>query len=291
MPVAKMFSLWESALQLTKDPMVGIHCAESVPFGAYGLLDYLLAASDTPREGVLRSSRAFGLVNNAFLLTLRQRRDVACIELHNPGDPQGLPRPYVEYIFGNYLARLRDHTQMMCNPIEVHFTFGAFPPFHEYQRVFRGAVRFHQSGNRMVFPRHLVEVHHPFADPELCELLENHARKRLQGLSGNAPLLDSVRLVLDEGLRHGNVDLPFVAKQLAMSSRSMQRQILVQGTTFRRILDDIRRERALSLVKELDLQVGEIASRLHFATTSSFIHAFQRWMGLSPRAYREQLMM
>jgi AraC-like DNA-binding protein len=288
-PVEKMFSLWESALQLTEDPMIGMHCAESVPFGTYGLLDYILAASATPREGLLRSSRAFGLMNNAFLLTLRLRRDVACIELHNPCDPRNLPRPYVEYIFVNYLVRLRNYTRLQWNPIEVHFTCGKPSHSHEYQRVFRGDVQFHESGNRMVFSKHLMEFHNPFADPELCELLENHAQRRLQGLRYDAPLLASLRLVLNEGLRSGNIDLPFVAKQLAMSPRCVQREILAQGTTFRQVLDDLRREHALRLVEELDLPVGEVASHLHFATTSSFIHAFRRWMGVSPQAYRRRL--
>src|SRR5262249_10519724 len=73
-PLDIMHSLWDSAMRLTGDAMFALHAAERVPFGAYRVLDYLLAASSTPRDALMRSSRCFGCMNNTFRLSLGSHR-------------------------------------------------------------------------------------------------------------------------------------------------------------------------------------------------------------------------
>jgi AraC-like DNA-binding protein len=288
-PIGKMCILWESILRLTRDPMFALHAAEKVPFGAYRVLDYMFAASSSPGDGFARSSRAFGMVNNAFVLSFRLHRDRAYLELHNPGKPQDLPRPYVEYILMNYLARLRMVTRVNCEPAEVHFTCGKPLFTNEYDRVFRAPIRYYQAVNRLIFPRHLMEMDLPLADPELCELLEDYTQRRIQyPVSGSSTLVE-IRHALAHNLESGNITLEFLSRQLAKSCRSLQRDIQASGATFRGLLDSARRERALIFLREQDLPIKQVAMKLNFADTSSFCRAFQRWTGKSPLQYRNNL--
>src|SRR5215472_19254381 len=64
-PVKSMYLLWEAVMRCQRDRMCGVHAAVKVPFGAYGVLDYMLAASSSPKDGLDRSSRSFGLMNTA----------------------------------------------------------------------------------------------------------------------------------------------------------------------------------------------------------------------------------
>ncbi len=288
-PLEKMYVLWNSATRLSGDQMFALHAAERLPFGVYRVLDYMLAVSSSPRDALERSSQSFGLFNNVFRLSFRLHRDLAYLELSNPGDPRDLPRPYIEYILTNYLMRLRLVTQVNCKPAEVHVTYEKPPLTDEYHRVFGAPVRFQQAVNRLVFPRHLMEIRHPLADPELCELLESHVQHSLRRLSAAQRPMTEVQEALAHNLETGNMTLPALARQLAKSSRSLQREIHANGLTFRALLDNVRQERALALLSDRDLPLIEIASKLQFSSSSAFCHAFQRWTGQSPHQYRKQL--
>ncbi|HEY6351601.1 MAG TPA: AraC family transcriptional regulator [Candidatus Angelobacter sp.] len=285
-PVETMYTLWDRALQISGDQMLGARTAEKVPFGAYRLLDYMLATSATPRDALKRSSRYFELMNTAFVLSWRLCNDLAYLELSSRGIQCDLPRPYVEYILINYLSRLRFATQTNLSPSEVHCTYGQPSLLKEYNHIFSAPVRFHQPVNRLVFARHLLDRPHRLADPELCELLEGQAMRKLVSLHPNHGSLEEIQRVLAENLEMGTTTLASVSRQLAKSSRSLQREIHSQGKSFRELLDSVRQKRAQQLLCELDLSLGDVAGRLHFADASSFCRAFQRWTGKSPAEYR-----
>ncbi len=279
--------LWDAALRLTRKEMLGLHAAERVPFGKYRLLDYMFAANTTPKQALLGISRAFGIMNTGFTMSFRLHAEQAYLEMHGPGKLQTLPRPYIEYILAIFVIRLRIITQVNLNPAEIHVTHGETQFATEYERLFGARVRFRQTVNRLVFPRHLMELRNPFADPELCELLELYAQRRLMRLSGGRHTWEQVREALVYNLLSGKITLTELAAQLAMSPRSLQREIAGNGMNFRALLDQTRQERALALLQDEDLSIGEIGARLCYSDLSAFSRAFQRWTGRSPQQYRK----
>jgi len=285
-PLEKMHSLWESAMRLTGDDMFALHTSERLPFGAYRLLDYLMAASSTPCDALMRSSRCFGSMNNTFRLSLDWHRDMAYLELHNPSDPKYMPRSYIEYIFTNYLMRLRMVTKVPLKPVEMYVTCEVPKSTAEYDRVLGARVRFRQTVNRMVLPRSLMEIRHPFADPELCELLENHVRQKMKDSVFGEDFLACVYRVLAANMKAGDVTLVSLARQLGKSSRSLQREIQSYGLSFREMLDRVRQERAFFLLRN-GQSINEVAWELRFSDASAFCHAFRRWTGQSPQQFKE----
>ncbi len=288
-PVDQVFALWESILRFSPDPMLAVHTAEKVPFGTYNVLDYILATSSFPKDALERSSRAFSLVNSAFQLSFRMRHDFGYLELYYPQNPKCLPRPYVEYIFANYLLRLRSATRTSICPAEIQVTYMEPKIADAYERVFNAPFRFGQSINRMIFSRHCMEIPHALADPELCELLEGYAQRRLRDVVGYERRLAEIRHVMIHNLENGDVSLPRVSRQLARSTRSLQRELHASGTTFHELLANVRRERALELLRDFDLPLAQVASQLKFSGMSAFCRAFQGWTGRAPREYRKQL--
>jgi AraC-like DNA-binding protein len=60
-----------------------------------------------------------------------------------------------------------------------------------------------------------------------------------------------------------------------------------EGTSFRQILSEVRRELASRHLIEQRLAIGEIAFLLGFSEPSAFHRAFKRWTGHAPLTYRE----
>lgn len=83
-------------------------------------------------------------------------------------------------------------------------------------------------------------------------------------------------------------DLSFYAQQLCISSSYLSR--IVRQVTGRTVLDHINRlvtMEAAYLLSTTDLTIAQIADRLHFAETSSFVRFFRREKGQNPLAFRK----
>lgn len=73
-----------------------------------------------------------------------------------------------------------------------------------------------------------------------------------------------------------------VAKALDMTVRMLQRRLSATDTSYRRILDDLRRRKAETELISSARSVAEIARRLGYSDPSHFVRAFRRWTGHAP---------
>lgn len=80
--------------------------------------------------------------------------------------------------------------------------------------------------------------------------------------------------------------LEAVARDLNMSARTLRRRLDEAGTSYRALLDEVRRALAEEMLTAAPLSMDDIAIRLGYAEATPFIHAFKRWTGHTPAAYR-----
>jgi len=77
-----------------------------------------------------------------------------------------------------------------------------------------------------------------------------------------------------------------IASAMHVSPRTLKRQLAAEGTSFTKIEDEERREKALFLLGSPRLSLKEIADRLGYANLANFSRAFQRWTGHTPGEHR-----
>ncbi|HET7730199.1 MAG TPA: AraC family transcriptional regulator ligand-binding domain-containing protein [Usitatibacter sp.] len=77
-----------------------------------------------------------------------------------------------------------------------------------------------------------------------------------------------------------------VARSLGLSSRTLHRRLSGEGSSYRALLDGVRRQHAIERLERSDDSVARIASDLGYAEPSAFFRAFQAWTGRSPTGYR-----
>ncbi len=79
-----------------------------------------------------------------------------------------------------------------------------------------------------------------------------------------------------------------VARDLNMSTRTLRRHLDAVGTSYRALLDEVRRTLAEEMLTATPLSVSDVAIRLGYAEASTFIYAFKRWTGTTPASYRRE---
>jgi AraC-like DNA-binding protein len=111
-------------------------------------------------------------------------------------------------------------------------------------------------------------------------------RRRLADLQAAASTAERVRATLLETLPAGDHAMTTVAHHLAISPRTLQRQLQAEGTTFQTVLTGTREHLARHYLTHSAMTTGEIAYLLAYDDTNSFYRAFRTWTGTTPDTVR-----
>ena len=127
----------------------------------------------------------------------------------------------------------------------------------------------------------------PSGNEKLASFSDQAMTQYLASLDEAVHLISRVQKCIVERLPSGDATGENVASELSLSTRSLQRTLQQEGTTFIAILNDTRRDIARQYVLEDTIDLTEIAFLLGFSTLSSFSRSFKRWTGKSPVQYRK----
>ena len=89
-------------------------------------------------------------------------------------------------------------------------------------------------------------------------------------------------------LAQGEARLITVAKQLAVSERTLHRRLAEEGTGFAELVEEARRERASILLEDRSLSASEVGFLLGYGEPAAFFRAFKRWTGQTPESWRKR---
>jgi AraC-like DNA-binding protein len=133
----------------------------------------------------------------------------------------------------------------------------------------------------------LIDIDKPLigANPQFPRLNDQMMIEYLAKLDKDN-IIDRVRAVIIDILPSGRVDDERVAEHLSMSVRNLQRRLKARETTFRQLLEGIRKDLALTYVLDADIELVEVAFFLGFSDQSAFSRAFKRWTGRTPSDFR-----
>src|SRR5688572_20508617 len=100
-----------------------------------------------------------------------------------------------------------------------------------------------------------------------------------------------VHAVLSRQLRFGKASMASVAQALRTSEATLRRRLVQEGTSFSRMLDEVRFELARRYLADPTLQIVDVAHLLGFRDREALVQAFQRWAdGLTPESFRSSRM-
>jgi AraC-like DNA-binding protein len=279
-------ALWAKAYELSGDPVLSLHAAEACPLGAYKVIDYMGANARTVGEAFRYSSRYFKLINTAVFLSIDESGDPVTFDVAGEGGPAGVSRPYAEYCLAVFLLHVRAATGVPFQVRRVTFTHRLPPDVGEHERIFGCPVRFEAEHNRLVLDRAAWETPTSGAHPGVLAVLSEHAEHLLSRLPRGPDLIERTRRAIAGRLRGGDPSLEGVARELAMSERSLQRHLGELGYTFNTLADEVREATARLYLDQPDIALAEIAYLLGFADQSTFNRAFKRWTGCTPKQAR-----
>ena len=155
------------------------------------------------------------------------------------------------------------------------------------RRFMQAHSEFCQDADAVYFDASALDQPVKGADPRLRHTLET-----LMGLAGiNAAehdLVARLRAEIAQGLGDQKCGIDELADAVGMTPRTLQRHLILHGLTFSSLRDQVRKERAVAMLTQTTLPIGEISYRLGFTEVSSFYRSFRSWLGVAPGRFRTE---
>ncbi|MGO9357332.1 MAG: AraC family transcriptional regulator ligand-binding domain-containing protein [Xanthobacteraceae bacterium] len=277
----------EEAGRLLGDDCFGLHLAIDTDPREFGAIYYVFAASETAHEALANLTRYMRIVNSAESFSIEQAASQVTIEGKPTPGIEGFGRHMFEYEDAVLIAALRALTGTQMAPVLMEFDHHRTSSIDEFERFFGCPVRFGSSSHRLTFSAKSLEAPFRTADPYLLKFIRTFCEEALQRRrTSSTPLRAQAEEAVAELLPKGQAKVGNVAKALAMSTRTFNRRLAEEKTSYAILLDQLRRDLAMRYLEDMDLKLSQIAWLLGYTEVSSFNHAFRRWTGTSPKATR-----
>lgn len=160
----------------------------------------------------------------------------------------------------------------------------------EHRKIFNCPIKWSQPLSAIVFDKKFLDAPLKQPNPELLKLLENQARNALRKLTDSKTYTEKVIEIVTRHNFNNRLTVKQVAAEIPMSMRALQLKLSEEGTSFQQIIDELRKQNAVSYLKENTLSVSEIAYILGFSEPSVFQKAFKKWTGKTPGEYKKSLL-
>ena len=155
-----------------------------------------------------------------------------------------------------------------------------------YEEQFRCPARFDGRRNTIVFPK--ADLDRPFVthNADLLAAVAPQLEAELAQALASKAIAEQVKGVLKRLLAGRRPGIEDVAKELRLSSRTLQRRLTSAGVTFQQLTQEARRELARHYLKHSSLELNQTAYLLGYEDAHSFFRAFHDWEGSSPGEWR-----
>ena len=283
-PLEAMQRLWSLTAEATRDPCFGLEVGRRWHPTTFHALGYAALASASLREALTLVVRYSRIVTTGAILDLTDGGAEVTLTLASRPQGQALSAQLMRIPVQAGLAAIATLCRVARGgPVQlqrVTFAEDDSGCGGRLESFFGCPVLFKAKDNAMVFRAHDLDAPLPTFNPELLRINRQLLANYLAGLE-SSELAVRVRTQLTRLLPSGEAGQAAVARALSLSPRSLQRKLNLEGVSFRRLMDQTRRELAEQYFKDSTVSAAEVAYLLGFSETSSFCRAMRRWKGLS----------
>jgi AraC-like DNA-binding protein len=273
------------AVLVTKDPCLGLKTARESALGDFGVLDFATSTADTVEKAIEIVGRYQHIIDDTIKGSLVRIGARAVFRIESSTDR---PRAAVDFLVATlYRNHVVHWPRSAATGYDVWLTENEPKNIDEYHRTYYGStVHFAMPFNGFVFMENDLYRPLPTADPRLNRLMIRHAERVSTAIYESQSLTGTVRRLISNVLPEGGSYCKRVSASLDMSIHCLIRRLENEGTTFREIVEDVRRRRAMTYVCSQSVRLADIAFLLGYSQPATFNRAFRRWTGQTPADFR-----
>ena len=286
--VDDFLQLLENARNCTGDETLGLMIGRHANVAAFGPVGGASATAPTLREGLqvlenfsrLHATHVrISLSSQLACLSIRIRYLVPLGEVgrFHAETATLFIQHYVEMLTGQPL-----NDALYCLPFEN-------PGYDEaYAQCMHSPVSFGHEATRVDLPHHWLDLQSPYFNAEMWNQAQFYLAQRMKEMSTDTEntYTQHIRAQL-RSFEPPLPDLDTIVGKMHLSSRTLNRRLQQEGSSFRDIRADVLQRWARQYLAETEHTVEAIAALLGYQDTANFRRAFRQREGCSPSQFRQ----
>jgi AraC-like DNA-binding protein len=289
-PMQACAEIFNRAVALTGDDLVHCKWAQERRLRRLGVIGYLGRVSPTVQDLLENLNRYQRTISEAISVDLSQLESEGIYRWTTTLPAEADCGYMVEAQVIQLLSGLDRILPRDLRPGRLSLAHHRVKNRDAFAKFVKCPVYFDQHDNELEFPKADLELPLSTADNELYTILRNHCDMVLeQTPSSRTDIRVQVEGKIVDRLSTGQANIEKVSRDLGMSSRTLARRLGEAGTTYQKVLSNLRRALAERDLKDGAMTQTEIAFLLGYSDVSSFASAFKRWTGQSPGYLRQQV--
>jgi len=280
--------IWVPLLKMTNDPLVGLHVGIGTDKLLHGMVGFLIQSSKDLHQAYSILCK-YGHLSSPMVEYNYVEKDTAILEIRqNKMWQMKHPEPArqaQDFLFASLINTSSALTGKRIVPLRIELTYER-RSVDEYRNFFGCDILFNQETNRIILDKKDIKTPILTSDQSMFERFHAMVDEK-QALMANNSTEGNLKQVLFMRFKGRIPSVDEAASALQMSPRSLQRKLLLEGTTFRDVAGAIRKDIALQLMQNPAIKIAEVSDILGYSDPTAFRKAFKSWTNTVPRTIRK----
>lgn len=219
-------------------------------------------------------------------LWLAERNDEIALCRANFGAMSVGLRQQEQYVIGNLVGLIKYAVDPDWCPKTLWTSSPGQYTLEETKALAGSEISYEQPYTLISIPKSLVsQPPGKYFRPGRDEQLKLHQADVSLDDPTHGTLAGSLCQILVSLLKEGPVSLDVASEITRIHSRTLQRRLKKEGSSYQAVLDEARFRLALELMRLPGATVSDVSNALSYSSASNFSRSFKRFAGISPREY------
>jgi len=280
----ELFALYRGLGEASRDPAIGLKLGAEQRVERYDAISIAAVSARSFRDALQRLAR-YKQLTCPEALQVTERGDECRVQFRWLLAEEVEPPVLVDLCFARVVGIARRGTGDLVNPKRLELR-RATGNRKMYEAHFGCPARFDAGENTIVFAK--ADLDRPFLthNADLFATVAPQLEAELAQALASKAIGEQVKGILKRLLAGRRPGIEDVARELRLSSRTLQRRLAEDGATFQQLMQEARRELARHYLQHSALELNETAYLLGYEDAHSFFRAFHDWEGRSPGEWR-----
>jgi AraC-like DNA-binding protein len=277
--------LWKLLIERTGKPCIALDVGRSISPGAVHGLGLGWLVSDTLKSALERLVRFQRLVSTNADIELAEIEHYYEVTYRAKTQPKNFQTASADALLILTMRLCRLALSESLEPKRVELAHPAAACVDAYQEFFGCSVKSNSTRYALIFDKSTLDLDLPDANPLLARINDESVTEYLARYD-LADFVTQVRKMLIERMTEAKPEQAAIARALNVSVRQLQRELQDRGFTFKGLVEEVRRDLAVSYLSEGVKTIGEITYLLGYTEPANFGRSFKKWTGQTPGEFR-----
>ena len=289
------FRLMSEAEILADDPLFGLYHGQSFQPADMGLVGFLILNASTTKQALTSFCQFQRIYGEGMIIEPKSGKGA------EKGRVEILFNPHPSVVehcgngaFYSHMSGLVTTVNWLQNrsitPLRASVSHKKPTSKHhqqELEKIFGKNIKYSATNYALCYDEACFNGNVLTNNPELFSLFEHRAENIINQLDKENGFKAIVASCILKSLDGGKPNLENISSQLCKSTRTVQRLLKLEETTFQQILDEVRKKSAIYYLTSSSLNIDEITYLLGFSDASAFRKSFRKWSQETPEKYRK----